>query len=163
MPLEHQMTRFSLAGNTNAQYLESKVLTASQPRLHLMLIEGAVRQCIVAQQAGAQQFWGEFDAALGKTMDIVEELTRSVAGKATELTESLEEQYAFLYRALALSRFDMNLDKLSECAKLLEFHRETWKQVCDSADSLTLARPLVIAPQLNSGASLVSEGFSFEA
>jgi flagellar biosynthetic protein FliS len=152
-----------MAGNMNSQYLESKVFTASQPRLHLILIEGAMRQCVVAQQEATQQVWGEFDAALGKTMDIVEELARSVAGKASELTDSLEQQYAFLYRELALSRFDMNIEKLAECTKLLEFHRETWKQVCDKSDAPAVARPTMIAPHVNTNGNRTSESFSFEA
>jgi flagellar biosynthetic protein FliS len=152
-----------MAGNMNTQYLESKVLTASQPRLHLLLLEGAVRQCAVAQQAGSQQFWGEFDAAVGKAMDIVEELTRSVAGKTMELAESLEEQYAFIYRELTTSRFDMNLDKLAVCAKLLEYHRETWKHVCDKSDTTASARPVVVAPHLQSDNNFAGESFSFEA
>jgi flagellar biosynthetic protein FliS len=151
-----------MAANLNTQYLESKVLTASQPRLHLMLLEGAVRQSAVAQQAGAQQFWGEFDAALGKTMDIVEELARGVAGKATKIAESIEEQYAFLFRELAAARFDMNLEKLADCAKLLEYHRETWKQVCEKTDAPAPTRPTVIAPHVNGG-SFSSESFSLEA
>lgn len=152
-----------MAGNMNSQYLESKVLTASQPRLHLMLIEGAVRQCLVAQQAGAKQFWGEFDAALGKAMDVVEELARSVAGKATTVSGSLEEQYAFLYRKLAAARIDMNLAKLADCTKLLEYHRETWKQVCEKSDAPVAVRPAAIAPHLGASGNLVNESFSFEA
>lgn len=139
------------------------MLTASQPRLHLMLLEGAVRQTMVAQQAGGQQFWGEFDAALGKAMDLVEELARSVAGKAVELATSLEDQYAFLYRDLAAARFDMNLSKLADCGKLLEYHRETWKQVCDQADAQPTPRPAVIAPNLYGDTALPSQSFSFEA
>lgn len=152
-----------MAGNTNLQYLESKVLTASQPHLHLMVLEGAVRFCAAAQRAGAQQFWGEFDAVLGKTMGIVEELARSVAGNATDLAKSLEEQYAFLYRELAIARFDMNLEKLAGCAKLLEFHRDTWKQACDKSESPVSARPAVVTPHLQTATSFAGESFSLEA
>jgi flagellar secretion chaperone FliS len=152
-----------MAGIMNSQYLESRILTASQPRLHLMLLEGAARQCTVAQQAGAQEFWGEFEGALGKTLDIVEELVRSVTGKTIEIAGSLEEQYAFLYRELTSARFGMDLGKLADCAKLLEFHRETWKQVCDKADVSTSPRPAVIAPHMTADTGLVSESFSFEA
>jgi flagellar biosynthetic protein FliS len=152
-----------MAGNMNSHYLESKVFTASQPRLHLMLIEGAMRQCLVAQQAGTQHFWGEFDAALGKAMDVVEELARSVSDKATGIAESLEEQYAFLYREIAATRVDMNLDKLANCTKLLEYHRETWKQVCDHSDRPASSRPATITPHLNVGGGLASKSFSFEA
>jgi flagellar secretion chaperone FliS len=152
-----------MAGNTNTQYLESRILTASQPRIHLMLLEGAARQCTFAQQAGANEFWGEFDAALGKAMDIVEELVRSVSGKQHSISDSLEEQYAFVFRELAVSRVNMDMDKLEACGKLLEVHRETWKQVCENSDAGQAKRPAVIAPHLATDAPLPSERFSFEA
>jgi flagellar secretion chaperone FliS len=152
-----------MAGNTNSQYLESKVLTASQPRLHLMLLESALRQCRVAHEAGAKEFWGEFDASLEKAMDIVEELTRSVTGQKSEISKQLEEQYAFLFRELTHSRFSMDLDKLASCAKLLDFERETWKLVCDKTEVQSSSRPTLVAPHFESGGTLTSESFSFEA
>jgi flagellar secretion chaperone FliS len=152
-----------MAGNTNSQYLESKVFTASQPRLHLMLLEAGLRQCRVAHEAGAKQFWGEFDASMEKAMDIIEELVRSVTGQKTEISKQLEEQYAFLFRELTTSRFSMDLEKLSECAKLLDFERETWKLACDKTDVQPTSRPNFISPNIQSGTSLPSESFSFEA
>ena len=152
-----------MAGNTNSQYLESKVLTASQPRLHLMLLESALRQCRVASEAGAKQFWGEFDACMEKSMDIVEEITRSVTGQKNEISQQFEEQYAFLFRELTHSRFSMDLEKLNECAKLLDFERETWKLVCDKTEVPPASRPTIVAPHFQSGSPLASESFSFEA
>ena len=152
-----------MASNSGSQYLEGKVLTASQPRLHLMLLESALRQCRVASEAGAKEFWGEFDASLEKAMDIVEELVRSVTGQKNEISKQFEEQYAFLFRELTLSRFSMDLEKLNECAKLLDFERETWKLVCDKTEVQSSSRPTVVAPHFQSGSSLASESFSFEA
>jgi flagellar biosynthetic protein FliS len=152
-----------MAGNTNSQYLEGKILTASQPRLHLMLLEGAQRQCRIAQQAGQAEYWGEFYASMDKLMAIMEELVRSVADSKNSIAESLEEQYAFLYRELAAARFALDTNKLAECMKLVDFERETWKQVCDKLDTATPSRPAVIAPHLTMDTGVVSESFSFEA
>jgi flagellar secretion chaperone FliS len=152
-----------MTGNMNTQYIESRILTASQPRLHLMLLEGALRQCAIAKQAAGQEFWGEFDAALGKTMDIVEELVRSVSGKPTDISASLEEQYAFLFRELAAARVEMDSARLASCVKLLEFQRETWKQACEKSDSAPPSRSPVVASHLGSGAGTPVESFSFEA
>lgn len=146
-----------------SQYLESKVLTASQPRLHLMLLETALRQSRVALEAGAKEFWGEFDASLEKSMNIVVELVKSVSGMKNDISQQLEEQYAFLYRELVDSRFSMNLEKLSECAKLLDFERETWKLVCDKTDIQSASRPAIVAPHFQAGTNLATESFSFEA
>lgn len=150
-----------MAGNTNTQYLESRILTASQPRLHLMLLEAAWRQCAVARQAGGQQFWGEYDAALDKTMGVAEELVRSVAGKQSEISASLEEQYAFLFRELAHCRITQDLAKLDACTKLLEVHRETWKQACEKLEAPQAARPPLGPHLLHDVAA--GESFSLEA
>ena len=152
-----------MAERSNAQYLQSKITTASQPRLHLMLIEGASRQCRVAEQAGRAEYWGEFYAAIDKALDIIEELARSVSGTKNEISEKLEEQYAFLYRELAAARFSLDLPKLATCAKLLDFERDTWKQVCEKNDVAPVSRQAVIAPSLNLDSAYSGESFSFEA
>jgi flagellar secretion chaperone FliS len=152
-----------MAGNTNGQYLESKILTASQPRLHLMLLELAGRQCRVALDAGTRDFWGEFDGALEKTMDIVEELVRSVTNQPHKISSELEEQYAFIFRELAVSRVNVDLEKLDSCLKLLEFERQTWKLACEKLETETTSRPIPVAPHFRSSATLASESFSFEA
>lgn len=154
-----------MTGNTSSQYLEGKILTASQPRLHLMLLEAAVRHCRTAHRAGGNEFWGEFNATLGKAMDIVEELVTSVCRQRskTEVSEQLEEQYSFLFRELAACRFSMDLDKLQSCLKLLDYERETWKLACEKLEDQTVTRPVVAAPHMPITTTFAGEGFSLEA
>ena len=152
-----------MAGSSNNQYLESKVLSASQPRLHLMLLEGAVRHCRTAQQAGVESSWGEFAAAVGKAMDIVEELVRSVKGQRSEISPKLEEQYVFLFCELAACRFSLDLEKLDTSAKLLDFQRETWRLVCESTEAPAANRAPVVAPHFRADPISSSGSFSFEA
>ncbi len=106
---------------SGSQYLESKVLTASQPRLHLMLLDGALRFGQQAKQTwGNDEEYAETDQFLSRIMDIVEELTSSVSPGEGEITKQLEEQYAFLYRELAACRINSDRQKFDECMKLLE-------------------------------------------
>ena len=101
---------------TPQQYLESKVLTASQPQLHMMLLDGALR--FVSQ---AHAIWAdgeeaaEVDLLLGRAMDVLEELTQGVTNGSTKISEEMEEQYAFLYREIAASRINQDLSRLSKC------------------------------------------------
>lgn len=135
---------------SNSKYLESKVLTASQPQLHLMLLEGAVR---FGQRAA--QMWNDpeqvaaADELVARLLEIVEELSRSTSGRDNEISLQLEEQYAFLYRELTSCRVNKELDKLESCLELLHYQRDTWKQVCEqiefSADT-NLATPAVLPP-----------------
>ncbi len=149
---------------TNSQYLESKVLTASQPRLHLMMLEGALQ---FGQQA--KQRWNDDEAfavaeqLFSRMMDIVEELTLGTAAGGSEISKQLVEQYAFVYRELTASRINRDLQKLEECLKLLEFQRKTWKLACEkvAADPATPAKTSVLPPHHLSQSS--RDSFSLEA
>ncbi len=149
---------------TNSQYLESKVLTASQPRLHLMMLEGALR---FGQQA--KQKWNDdepFDEAeqsLSRMMDIVEELTTSTALGGSEISKQLVEQYAFVYRELTASRINRDLQKLDECLKLLEFQRETWKLACENVIADVATPAPTSAPPPHHLSQSTSDSFSLEA
>jgi flagellar secretion chaperone FliS len=96
-----------------------------------MLLDGALR---FGRQA--LQMWNEggdpaeADRLLGRTLDIVEELVRSVAGETHDASQRLEEEYAFAFRQLAAAQLHRDASGLQSALGLLEFHRETWKLAC---------------------------------
>lgn len=148
---------------TRSQYLEGKVLTASQSRLHLMLLEGALR---FGQQARNQ--WddqdkrAEVEALLTRTIDIVEELCMGAAAGKLDISKQLEEQYAFLFRELMAARINHDLEKLDASLRLLEFERETWKLACDlEPEAETATKRIVPASHLDT--LPVESGLSLEA
>ena len=145
------------------QYLESKILTASQPRLHLMLLEGTIRFGQQAKQKWNDEASAESGQLLNRMMDVVEELTRASASDGGEISKQLVEQYAFLYRELGASRIHGDLQKLDECLKLLEFHRQTWKLACEkvAADTPTSSKTAVLPPPHLSPST--TDSFSLEA
>ncbi len=149
---------------TNSQYLESKVLTASQPRLHLMMLEGALQFGQQAKQRwNDDEAFAETEQLLSRMMDIVEELTLGTAAGGDEISKQLVEQYAFVYRELSASRINRDLQKLDECLKLLEFQRKTWKLACEKlvGDAATPAKTSVLPPHHLSQST--SDSFSLEA
>lgn len=149
---------------TPQSYLDGKVLTASQPRLHLMLLEGAVRQIRRAEAAVEQKCWSDFDLATSKATDIVEELVRSVTNRPEPLADQLLEQYSFLFRELTACRFERDCKKLSSLSELLEFERETWRQACENLElSATTSASRRIAPTPATDAFAPGQSFSFEA
>jgi flagellar protein FliS len=115
-------------------YLRSKVCTASQPQLQLMLLEGAVRFGRQARQA-CEESVPEAERLLDRTLDVVETLVHGVTGGKTEISERLEGQYAFLFRELAACRIHQDVEKLDGVLSLLEYERETWKQACDRCEA----------------------------
>lgn len=97
-----------------------------------MLLDGALR---LGRQA--EQLWhkpertAECSELLGRAMDIVEELTRAVSGRARAVSKRLEEEYAFVFRQLAMAQLDHDLAPLEAALRLLAIERETWKLAVD--------------------------------
>jgi len=117
---------------SQSQYLDSKVLTASQTQLQVMLLDGAMRfgnQAKKMWTSGSE--FKDVDLSLTRMVDIVDALTHGAAEGTTEFSKQLEEQYAFVYRELAACRINQDMKKLESCLALLEYQRKTWKLACD--------------------------------
>jgi flagellar secretion chaperone FliS len=115
----------------SSSYLESKVLTAPPHRLHLMLIEGAIRFGRQADEALRQ---GDEVAAAGpllRVLDIIGELLAGVRENKSGLTLKIAELYLFLFRRVSEAKIHADAVALGEALRLLEFERQTWQQLCD--------------------------------
>ena len=161
---------------SNANYLESKVLTAPPQRLHLMLIEGAIR---FGREAEAALRRGDTPAAslpLMRMIDIVGELLAGTREKKTDLNQRIAGLYAFLFRSVAEAKINDDVVKLSEALGLLEFERQSWQQLCDkigagpvppaasaSATSASSKPKPTMAPTLGGTTPTTSLGISLEA
>ncbi|MEM9353554.1 MAG: flagellar export chaperone FliS [Planctomycetota bacterium] len=116
---------------SSSQYNTSRILTASQPALQMMLLDGALRNGRQALNSWAEDNWSEVDALLDKTMQILEELIQAVAGGQSELSAQFEEQYVFAYRSLTSCRINRDKDQLLRTLDLLSYQRQTWKLACE--------------------------------
>jgi flagellar protein FliS len=114
-----------------SQYLESKVLTAPSHRLHLMLIEGAIRYAKEAEAALRRDDAVTADAPSMRLIDVISELLVGVRQTKTELNQKIAELYLYLFRLAGEAKVNDDPDKLVEVLKLLEFERQTWQLVCD--------------------------------
>jgi flagellar protein FliS len=152
-------------------YLESKVLTATPQRLHLMLVEGALR---FARQADEALRRGEPAGASGtsaggpllRLIDIVGELLAGVRETKTELNQQLADLYLFLFRKVSEARINSDAGALAEAMTILEYERQTWQLVCEkfggTADSA--APPALQAHSFDSpGARTTKSGISWQA
>jgi len=153
-----------------SQYLESKVLTASQPQLHIMLLDGALRFGTQAKERwieGADFI--EVNSLLEKMTNIMEELVQGLTSAKEEFSKQLEEQYAFIYRELVSSRVNENPNQLNSCLKLLTYQRETWKlatKQLDAQPTATPSKPMAMphmSPRNSSDSAPATAGFSLEA
>lgn len=150
----------------HTSYLESKILTASPQRLHLMLIEGAIR---FGRQAEDALRTGDQTAAAGpllRVIDIVGELLAGVREQRDELNKKIADLYWFLFRRISEAKINTDATALAEVVRLLEYERETWQLACDqlSGGGGTAAPP---APHMQAyGASRAhapKSGISLEA
>jgi flagellar secretion chaperone FliS len=115
----------------NAKYLESKIFTAPPHRLHLMLLEGAIRFGRQAEAAMRRDDHVEASAPLLRVIDIVGELLAGVRQQKSAINNKLTDLYWFLYRCVAEAKINADVVRLAEALKLLEYERQTWLSVCE--------------------------------
>lgn len=115
----------------NSLYLESKVLTAPPHRLHLMLIEGAIRFGRQAEEALRRGDQVAAATPLLRALDIVGELLVGVRENKTELTRKIADLYLFVFRRVSQAKINGDAVALGEALQLLEFERQTWQMLCD--------------------------------
>ena len=149
----------------NTSYLESKILTAPPHRLHLMLIEGAIR---FGKQAEESLSRGEQVAAatpLLRMLDIVGEMLAAVREKQSELNQKLSEVYAYLFRGIAVAKVNADVAVLGEVLKLLEYERQTWQMLCDKlSEQSSQKTPAPHSAGFHSGSTQAANtGISFQA
>ena len=148
-----------------SSYLESKVLTAPPQRLHLMLIEGAIR---FGRQAEESLRKGEQVPAatpLLRVIDILGELLAGVREKKGDLNSRIADLYSFLFRRAFEAKINGDADILGEVLKLLEYERQTWQLVCDklsSGEAIGTPKPISGAFESRRNQPAKS-GISFEA
>ena len=150
----------------HSQYLESKVLTAPPQRLHLMLIEGAIR---FGRQAEQELLAGSHANAAGplmRVLDIVGELLAGVRRTKSELNDKLASVYWFIFRRVSEATMHADAAALAEVLRLLEFERETWQKVCEKLGANSGSLVAVPPPSQAFGAAqstLPISGISLQA
>jgi flagellar secretion chaperone FliS len=116
-------------------YLESKVLTAPPQRLHLLLIEGAIRYGRQAEESLRQ---GQRTAAMPpllRVIDIVGELLAGVRADNSDLNKKIADIYWFLFRRVSEAKVNADVQALSDALRVLDYERQTWQLLCDKLSS----------------------------
>ena len=154
-----------MSSHSRDQYLENKINNASQPELHMMLLDGAIRHGTKALEMWEDgDSFVQVDLMLAKMTDILDEVTHAVANGTETVSKQFEEQYAFIYRELIAARFNENVQKLQSCLELLKYKRETWQMACEKWEQEkvhTESKPTI--PHIEMNTDLPAQSFSFEA
>ena len=114
--------------NAYAQYNNSKVMTASPAELTLMLYDGAIRFCNVAEMAVEAKDVQKAHNNIIKVQKIVDYLRQTLDMKYP-VAEDFERIYSYLSTRLIQANMKKDLEILKEVNSHLHEVRDTWKEV----------------------------------
>jgi flagellar secretion chaperone FliS len=154
-------------------YLTTEVTTAPPQKLHLMLIEAALR---FSERARRHWEAHEDELALDSLLHAQEVVNELMCGLNRELDSALVGKaaalYLFVFRCLVEAGHRHDGKKLADAIRVLEIDRETWRQVCEKmavhhdVDGPTTVGPQMGLPGLSGNddfSSAPMSGFSLEA
>lgn len=123
-------SRWGHGVQTGQEYLEATVYTASPHKLHLLVVEGAIKFAKRALIALEEQDYEVLELSLTRSRDCVAELMTGLRpDEPSEMLESLKVLFAYVYRSLALADPERNPRLIENAIRILELHRETWLEL----------------------------------
>lgn len=114
--------------NAYSQYNNSKVLTASPAELTLMLYEGAIKFCNIAEVAIEQKDVEKAHNNIMKVQRIIDYL-RQTLDMRYEVAQDFDRVYTYLAKRLIEANMKKDKEILEEVNTHLRDVRDTWKEV----------------------------------
>ena len=123
------MTQFRSPTQTGpaAEYLRTRVLSASPEELRLLLLEGAIKYVRQGRAGLEQKNYEASYNGLSACRNIVMELITTIRPDPNpQLADSVKALYTYMYKLLVEGGHEKDLSKLDTVIGLLEYERETW-------------------------------------
>lgn len=117
-----------MATNAAAAYNDSKVLTASPAELTLMLYEGAIKFCNLADLAIEKRELDKANLNIIKAENIIAEF-RGTLDHKYPVAQYFETVYDYIYRRLIDANIKKDREILAEATGYIREMRDTWKEV----------------------------------
>ena len=114
--------------NAYAQYNNSKVLSASPGELTLMLYDGMIRFCNLAEVAVEKKDISKAHANIIKMQRIIDYL-RQTLDMNYPVAEDFERMYIYLSQRMVEANMKKDLEILQEIHGHLHAIRDNWKEV----------------------------------
>lgn len=114
--------------NAYAQYANNKVLTASPAELTLMLYDGAIKFCNIAETAIEQKDIPKAHTNITKVQKIIDYLRQTLDMKYA-VAQDFERMYIYLGQRLVEANLKKDKEILEEVNTHLHSIRDTWKEV----------------------------------
>jgi flagellar protein FliS len=117
----------AMTPNPAANYLRTKVLTATPEQLQLMLYDGAIRFAEQGKAALAEKNYEASYNALSRAQKIITELQCGLRHDvAPELCGKLAALYNFVFKKLVEANIGHQIEALDDALNILRYQRETW-------------------------------------
>lgn len=118
--------------DVNNPYFRTKVLTASQEELRLLLIEGALRFVRMGRDGLANKDFEKVFEGFSQGRDIVSELLTGLRPEqAPDMCANLSAIYNYIFRLIVRASLEKDISAADEAIQLLEYERETWVMVME--------------------------------
>lgn len=114
--------------NAYSQYSNNKIMTASPAELTLMLYEGAIKFCNIAEMAVEQKDVQKAHVNIVKVQKIIDYLRQTLDMKYP-VAEDFERIYVYLAERLVVANMKKDKAVLEEINMHLHSVRDTWKEV----------------------------------
>ena len=115
------------------EYKQNEISTSSQGKLILMMYEGAIKFTKMALQSMDNGDIAGKAKYIGKTHDIINELSVSLDMKnGGEVTSRLENLYQFVLRQLTLANIKADRQALESIIKVLDPLKDAWTQIFEN-------------------------------
>lgn len=109
------------------EYLETQVMTASPERLHLMVVDGALRFGRLACAALEAGDIGAMHIALSRSQACVIELISGLeSDRNPELVSQLRGLLLYTHQNLVQADLERDVKKIQDALRVLSMHRDTW-------------------------------------
>lgn len=114
--------------NMAQQYNRNKILTATPAELTLLLYEGAIKFCNIAQVAIEKNDTEKAHTNIVKAEMIIEEL-QSTLNRKYPVAEDFDNVYKYIYSLLVDTNMKKDTQVLDQALAELRGMRDTWKEV----------------------------------
>ena len=112
------------------EYLETRVMTATPQELHMMVVDGAVRFAMQAEESMADDDLETSHLALNRSREFVVELISGLDQDSKEaVVEQLRQVFSFVYRSLTEADLEHDIEKIRGVLKVLNIHRDNWGEL----------------------------------
>ena len=118
--------------NMAQQYNRNKILTATPAELTLLLYEGAIKFCNIAQVAIEKNDTEKAHTNIVKAEMIIEEL-QSTLNRKYPVAEDFDNVYKNIYSLLVDANMKKDTQVLDQALVELRGMRDTWKEVMAKA------------------------------